>query len=942
MSTGIEGPTDTRTEFRTLFEAVPGAYLVLCPDAPRFTIVAATDAYLRVTFTRRDEIVGRGLFEVFPENQNAPAADGVGQLREALKRVVATGLPDTMPVYEYDIENPEGEYEERFWSRMISPAFDAEGSLRWLMLWEEDVTALLREKHEASVQTQVAEALRARAGEMEKELHRARQLRAANARLRKMKVRNDQARERAEAAERKATRILESITEAFAAVDDGWRFTYVNQRAEQLLGRTRAELIGQEVWLDHPQDSAIGRALLQAMAEQRSTVVKAFSKFLGRWLEVHASPSPEGLSIFVRDVTDRHVAQEALRESERRFRSLFDESIDGVLLTRPDGTIQLANRASTRLFGYSEAELQALGRQAVMIPGDPRTEAFFANRRRTGSARAELQLKRKDGVRIPVELSSASFHDERGGEWTSLFVRDISERKAREAERERLVARLQEERRWLRAVLDTSPVGLLLFEPDDRMYFNAAAEQLFGEKLSTNGGRAQFAGKVFYPDGTPVPFFELASSRALERGESVVSEPFYFEPAPGKRVPVLCSAAPIRDGEKKRGAVVVLQEVSERQRAEEEIRANERLLSGLFEILPVGLWMVDADGRLVRSNEAIRAIWDGWRYEGLSDLSNYEATWAETNEPVKADDWALARALKKKETSLNELLCIRTFAGDAKTILNSTLPLTDANGRLAGAVVMNQDITQLKKVEAALREAIRAREEILGVVAHDLRNPLGSIRLQAEAIARRPDDAKRRGKGLEAIQRLVKRMKRLIQDLLDVSQVESGTISLDLVPLSAEALLGEVFEEQRSLASASSLRLHLGIANHLPNVLADHDRLLQIFENLVGNAMKFTNAGGHITLGARAQGSDVLFWVADTGQGIAANEVSHLFDPFWQANRNDQRGVGLGLPIVKGLVEASGGRVWVESRQGQGSTFFFTLPVALEGSAERGADFRPS
>jgi len=118
------------------------------------------------------------------------------------------------------------------------------------------------------------------------------------------------------------------------------------------------------------------------------------------------------------------------------------------------------------------------------------------------------------------------------------------------------------------------------------------------------------------------------------------------------------------------------------------------------------------------------------------------------------------------------------------------------------------------------------------------------------------------------------------------------------------------------------------VARDLPDVWADRDRLEQVFENLVGNAVKFTPRGGTIVVGATPRAGEVLFWVADTGAGIASGDLPHVFERFWQARRPGRRGAGLGLPIVKGIVEAHDGRIWVESTPGRGSTFFFTIPSA--------------
>ena len=131
---------------------------------------------------------------------------------------------------------------------------------------------------------------------------------------------------------------------------------------------------------------------------------------------------------------------------------------------------------------------------------------------------------------------------------------------------------------------------------------------------------------------------------------------------------------------------------------------------------------------------------------------------------------------------------------------------------------------------------------------------------------------------------------------------------------------------QKALATSSSVELRVDVASDVPEVWGDHDRLLQVFENLIGNAIKFTAAGGRITVGAASKDHEVVFWVADNGCGIAPDALPHVFDRFWQATRGDRRGAGLGLPIVKGIVEAHGGHVWVESTLGQGSTFFFSIP----------------
>ncbi len=226
--------------------------------------------------------------------------------------------------------------------------------------------------------------------------------------------------------------------------------------------------------------------------------------------------------------------------------------------------------------------------------------------------------------------------------------------------------------------------------------------------------------------------------------------------------------------------------------------------------------------------------------------------------------------------------------------------------------------------------ATHLRDQVLGVVAHDLRNPLSTILLQASAIKRPgPAPERRSQKALGVIHRAAARMNRLIQNLLDVALLEAGQLTIERARLSAGGLIDEAVDLQRPLASSASLELRVEVDPDVAEVSGDRDRLLQVFENLIGNAIKFTPAGGRITAGATSRDNEVVFWVADTGRGIPSENLPRVFDRFWQATRKGRDGAGLGLPITKGIVEAHAGRIWVESTAGSGSTFFFTIPAAF-------------
>jgi signal transduction histidine kinase len=171
-------------------------------------------------------------------------------------------------------------------------------------------------------------------------------------------------------------------------------------------------------------------------------------------------------------------------------------------------------------------------------------------------------------------------------------------------------------------------------------------------------------------------------------------------------------------------------------------------------------------------------------------------------------------------------------------------------------------------------------------------------------------------------------MNRLIQDLLEVKRIESGRLTIEKRDTDATSVINEALEILRPIAAASSLTIETEVAPGTPRVCVDPPRIQQVLSNLVGNAIKFTPAGGQITLRATPGENEAHFIVADTGPGIAADQLPHIFGRFYQGKRTDRRGIGLGLTIAKGIVEAHGGRIWVESQLGQGSSFYFTVPAA--------------
>jgi signal transduction histidine kinase len=258
-----------------------------------------------------------------------------------------------------------------------------------------------------------------------------------------------------------------------------------------------------------------------------------------------------------------------------------------------------------------------------------------------------------------------------------------------------------------------------------------------------------------------------------------------------------------------------------------------------------------------------------------------------------------------------------------------------ATGFLAGRVgrtfyrVIGSEVSRsrLAGLYSEAKSAIDAREEVLQVVSHDLRNPLGTIAMATEMLLDTPLSEEQRRHFLKMIQRTGERMGRLVHDLLDVARMEGGRLSVEPRCVEVMALFSDVLELMGPLAREKELGMNLSVQPGTPDVRVDPERILQVFSNLVGNAIKFTPKGGSITLRAQAMGEKVRLSVADTGPGIPPEKLARLFDRFWQADARDRRGIGLGLSIAKHIVEAHGERIGVESRVGQGTEFWFTVAV---------------
>jgi signal transduction histidine kinase len=263
--------------------------------------------------------------------------------------------------------------------------------------------------------------------------------------------------------------------------------------------------------------------------------------------------------------------------------------------------------------------------------------------------------------------------------------------------------------------------------------------------------------------------------------------------------------------------------------------------------------------------------------------------------------------------------------------------MVDSMASRATAAIYQQMLRRDAEQRATeAREAVRLRDQVLAIVSHDLRNPVGAVKLAAGLLLERAraEGERRQIKQLETIQRAASRMEHLIGDLLDMASIHVGKLKIQRCAQSAEALIQEAAEPCDAMAPA--LGLQFAVEQDVAGLFVDcdHQRILQVFSNLLGNAFKFCRRGDRIAVRAHRDGNEIRFEVADTGPGIPPEERPHVFEPYWSTDRHGKRGTGLGLFIARAVIDAHRGKLWVEGEPGDGTTFFFTLPIAASNILE--------
>jgi len=547
----------------------------------------------------------------------------------------------------------------------------------------------------------------------------------------------------------------------------------------------------------------------------------------------------------------------------------------------------------------------------------------------------QLELERRVGERT-ADLSRANV----------LLQYEIGGRRRASAERNRLLEEVRLERKLLAAVLTQMPLGVMIAEaPSGRLVLhNEQLVKLVGTPLAaTRSALLSAGGRALHPGGRAYLASEYPLARAL-RGESVHAEEIEYERIDASRVILRASAVPVRDepGEII-AAVVTLYDVTEWKSAEQQLRESETRYRLASRAIKDAIWDWNVVSDSVDWSDGITARF-GHPPDTVAPSIEW---WLEQIDPLERERVrsSLFGALAGAGDTWQEEYRFRSPDGRWADVIDRGFIVRDASGRAVRAVGAMEDVSERRRAEAeraALLErerraradaeaANRAKDEFLAVVSHELRTPLSPILgfvdiLREDGLS--PADERA---ALSTIERNARSLSHLIDDLLDVSRITSGKLSLEYLPLHAHEIVAAGVDSVRPAAEAKGVRVAHRLAADQDMVAGDASRLSQVVANLLSNAIKFTPAGGEVQVTVERHANRVVLRVRDTGKGIAPDLLPHVFERFRQGDTSDTRvhgGLGLGLAIVRHIVDLHGGTVLAESAgEGQGATFTVVLPL---------------
>jgi PAS domain S-box-containing protein len=650
-------------------------------------------------------------------------------------------------------------------------------------------------------------------------------------------------------------------------------------------------------------------------------------------------------------------------ESQKRYsESLVQNSPAAIVSVDGAGNVLSWNPAAEDLMGYTRAE--ALGRELgalVTSTPDMLEEARAISQETMDGTRVKVvtQRCRQDGTRVDVEVMSVPVQAQGQDLGYLVIYHDITElKRAEEA--------IRESQRRLADTIDFLPDATLVIDREGKVIaWNRAIEKMTGIRAGEMLGKGNYDYAIpFYGERRPILIdlvlkpneeFEKTYAVIKREGGILVGEAYMPRLGDGE-VYVSATASALRDSKGNiAGAIELIRDVTDRKRTEDAVQASEQLFRLVFEYAPIGMSVTGLDGRYLRVNQALCNTL-GYSAEELLGLTLSDVSVAED---VTANVALRERALRGEISHFQQEKRFHARAGGIVHGLLQVGLVRDGQGRPMHFIGQTVDITELKLAEEELRQAKadaeaanEAKSAFLASVSHELRTPLTSILGFAKLIDKRLNDRifpavqaedRRTQRAMRQVAENVKiiaaegeRLTALINEVLDLAKIEAGKVEWREECLALADLVERAAAATSALFTQKGLPLIVDVAGDLPEVVGDEGRLIQVLINLFSNAIKFTDEGS-VTCRVRRIDGALQVSVIDTGMGIAEADLPTVFEQFKQVGdtlTDKPQGSGLGLPISKEIVEHHGGRIWVESELGQGSTFSFTLPIAVAAAGE--------
>lgn len=621
-----------------------------------------------------------------------------------------------------------------------------------------------------------------------------------------------------------------------------------------------------------------------------------------------------------RELGKRRAAEASAHLERQNLWVTLTSIADGVIVADEQGRVKLANPVAQELMGWPENPVGQPFSDAFPIL-DEATQKAIANPISEVLSRGDIErpiaptvLRRADGTEIPIEQSAAPIRDARGNITGVVFVfRDCSARR-------RIDREMSEREQQFRRVFESPLIGIGIGTSQGNLL---EVNDVYLDLIGYRRGQIEIAELSW--DGRPYGLSPLDDAARLELRENGVCKPFErtYTRTDGNRVPVLISAARLFDDRDR--IVIFVTDLSQSKRAEAALRESEARFRVLSECMPQKVWVAARDGEFEYFNNMFSD------YTRLPSDQLKGSGWTNVIHPDDVETYLEAWNQSLSTGDMFEIEHrVRKHTGEYRWHLARALPVYKPNGEIAMWVGTNTDIHDQKQAEEALREEHHRKDRFLALLAHELRNPLAPLSNAIQVFPTVQHDPANCTALLGIMQRQVRQMTRLIDDLLDLARITTGRMRLRREPVLAATVVAAAVEAVQPLINERQHQLTTVVPPNDQWLDADPARLAQILINLLHNAAKYTDVKGQLSLTVEQCESDILFHVRDNGPGITKEMLTRIFDLFTQVELTLDRahgGLGIGLTLVRTLVELHGGSITAFSEGlGHGAEFTVRMP----------------